>query len=163
MSPLNDMQSSNDNLSNSSSNDNLSNPLPNDTLSNPLPNDNLSNPLPNDNLSNSSINDKQSPQETQSPHDKQSLTTTQPTPCSACETYKTDLTNLQGRVDVMDSELRKLRTLAREAQAQAREEDERNVLERRQLRQLLITYMTSVRGGAALRALMEKLVCLEAP
>ena len=63
----------------------------------------------------------------------------------------------------MDSELRKLRTLAREAQAQAREEDERNVLERRQLRQLLITYMTSVRGGTALRALMEKLVCLEAP
>ena len=139
MSPLNDTQSSNDNLSNSSSNDNLSNPLPNDTLSN------------------SSLNDKQSP------HDKQSPTTTQPTPCSACETYKTDLTNLQGRVDVMDSELRKLRTLAREAQAQAREEDERNVLERRQLRQLLITYMTSVRGGAALRALMEKLVCLEAP
>ena len=63
----------------------------------------------------------------------------------------------------MVSELRKLRTLAREAQAQAREEDERNVLERRQLRQLLITYMTSVRGGTALRALMEKLVCLEAP
>lgn len=43
-------------------------------------------------------------------------------------------------------------------QAMVAKEKEEALLALRTLRQLLITYLTSVRGGAALKALMEQLV-----
>ena len=79
-------------------------------------------------------------------------------PCAECEAYQKEVTDLQARVDVMDQELRKLRMLTRDAQQVAKQESEKCTLEQRQLRQLLITYLTSTRGGAALKTLMEKLV-----
>ena len=79
-------------------------------------------------------------------------------PCASCEMLQKEVTDLQARVEVMDNELRKLRILTRDAQQVAKQESEKSTLEQRQLRQLLITYLTSTRGGAALRTLMEKLV-----
>ena len=87
------------------------------------------------------------------------VNTPTPTPCSTCTALTAELASLQDRVAVMDTELQKLRGVARDAQQAAKQEGEKGILERRQLRQLLVTYLTSVRGGAALRTLMEKLVC----
>ncbi len=81
--------------------------------------------------------------------------------CSSCEMLQKEVTDLQSRVEIMDHELRKLRILTRDAQQEAKQENEKNTLEQRQLRQLLITYLTSTRGGAALKTLMEKLVGIE--
>lgn len=94
----------------------------------------------------------------QSPESTESADLQSEHPCSSCKQQQKELADLRTRIEVMDNELWKLRSLTRDAQQLAKQESEKSALEQRQLRQLLITYLTSTRGGAALRTLMEKLV-----
>ncbi|CBK21159.2 uncharacterized protein [Blastocystis hominis] len=77
--------------------------------------------------------------------------------CAECAEKSLRLDSLQGRIAVMDAELMKLRRRVMEEQEIVAKEKEEALLALRTLRQLLITYLTSVRGGAALKALMEQL------